>query len=206
MMSKKTVTISIVAIVTGVVIALFGPLIFQAPYTFQGALIDPPIPAADFTLLDAEGRPFTLNEQRGKVVLIFFGYTSCPDVCPTTLVDFKRVRAQLGDAASDVQFVFITVDPERDTLERIAQYVPAFHPSFIGLTGSQTELEAVYDDYGIFVEKEDTGSSAGYLVSHTARIYVVDQDGNLRLTFPFGKEAEAMAQDIAYLVNSSETR
>ena len=202
-MSKKTVIISIVAVLTGVGIVLLSPLIFQAPYTYQGSLIDPPVPAADFTLLDPEGRPFTLSEQRGKVVLIFFGYTSCPDVCPTTLVDFKQIRAGLGDAASDVEFVFITVDPERDTPERIGQYVPAFHPSFTGLTGRQAELDAVYEDYGVFVEKEDRGS-AGYLVSHTARIYVIDQGGNLRLTFPFGKEPEAMTQDIAYLVNGGD--
>jgi protein SCO1/2 len=167
-------------------------------------LIDPPIPVDDFTLQRPDGQSFTLSDQQGKVVLIFFGYTSCPDVCPTTLADFKQIRARLGDAAGNVQFVFITVDPERDTPERIGQYVTTFHPAFIGLTGSQAELESVYAGFGVFVEKEDTGSSAGYLVSHTSRVYVIDQDGKLSLTFPFGMEAEAMAEDIAHLVKSSD--
>lgn len=201
-MNSKTLISTVAAVFVGMGIVYLGTLIFQAPYTYQGSLIDPPAPAADFTLQDPEGQPFTLSEQRGKVVLIFFGYTSCPDVCPTTLVDFKQIQARLGDAASDVEFVLITVDPERDTPEKIGQYVTTFHPDFIGLTGSQAALDAVYAGYGVFVEKENVGSSAGYLVSHTSRVYVIDQDGNLRLTFPFGMAAEAMAEDITHLLKS----
>jgi protein SCO1/2 len=204
MKNSKTLISTVVAVLVGMGIVFFGTLIFLPPYIYQGSLIDPPMSATDFSLQDPDGQGFTLSEQRGKVVLIFFGYTSCPDVCPTTLADFKQIRERLGYAASNVEFIFVTVDPERDTAERIGQYVTTFHPKFIGLTGSQAELDAVYAGFGVFVEKEDTGSSAGYLVSHTSRVYVIDQDGNLSLTFPFGMEAEAMANDIAHLVKSSE--
>lgn len=170
-----------------------------SPVVYQGSLIEPPIPAGEFTLVDQHGGQFTLSDQKGKVVLIFFGYTSCPDVCPTTMADFKRITEILGEKAKEVIFVMVTADPERDTPERIGAYVNAFHPDFIGLSGTPQELQEIYSDYGVFVEKEET-DNPNYEVSHTARVYVVDQDGNLRLTFPFGLEARAMADDIAHLI------
>jgi len=163
-------------------------------------MIDPPAPAADFTLQAADGSTFRLSEQRGNVVLLFFGYTHCPDVCPTTLYDYKQVIQSLGEDADRVRFAFVTVDPERDTLDLLGAYVTAFDPHIVALSGSQEALDEVYDIFGVFYEKQDVGSAAGYLVDHTARVYVVDADSNLTLTFPFGMEADAMADDISHLL------
>ncbi len=169
-------------------------------YTYQGSLIDPPVPAADFSLPAGEGTIFTLAEQRGKVVLLFFGYTHCPDVCPTTLYDFQKIKARLGERADDVRFVFITVDPERDSVDALHQYVTTFDPEFIALSGDFAQLEAVWQAYGVFRQKQEVGDAGGYTMDHTARIYVVDAQGNLRLTFPFGMAAEAMADDLIHLL------
>lgn len=182
-----------------VIIGYLGASGVFNPVVYQGSLIEPPMQAKDFTLSDQFGRTFTLSEQKGKVVLLFFGYTSCPDVCPTTMADFKRITEFLGDKAAEVTFVMITADPERDTAERMGAYVNAFHPDFIGLSGTPEELQAIYSDFGVFVEREVT-DNPNYEVSHTARVYVINRDGDLRLTFPFGLEARAMADDIAHLL------
>lgn len=205
-MNKQTrLMLFAIATVVGLALGYLGIQIFPQPYTFRGSLIEPLLSATDFTLQAHNGQPFTLSEQHGKVVLLFFGYTSCPDVCPATLAEYRQIASQLGDQADAAIFVMITADPERDTPERLANYVTAFNPDFLGLAGSPEELQAVYDGYGVFVEKEDTDSKAGYLVSHTARIYVIDQDGNLRLTFPFGMEAEDIGSDIAHLISSGDS-
>jgi protein SCO1/2 len=138
--------------------------------------------------------------EAGKVVLLFFGYTRCPDVCPLTLADFKKVKAQLGDQADQVRFVFITVDPERDTPNILSKHLANFDESFIGLTGSREELEPVWKTFGVYQEKQDTGSAAGYLVDHSSRVYAIDRRGDLRLTYTFGTEPEAIAQDVAQLL------
>jgi protein SCO1/2 len=171
------------------------------PYTFQAPVIDPPVQAADFTLTDQNGETFQLSGQQGKAVLIFFGYTHCPDVCPVTLTKFKQIRGGLGEAGDRVQFVFITVDPERDTPEVIGQHVALYDPAITGLTGSRAELEPVWKSYGVYQEQQESGSAAGYLVDHTTRIYAIDPQGNWRLTFPFEMETEAMAEDVRHLIN-----
>jgi protein SCO1/2 len=171
------------------------------PYTFHGSVLEPLQSAPEIQLTNFDGQAFQLSQQRGKVVLLFFGYTSCPDVCPTTLAEFRKVFAELGPKSAQVRAVFITVDPERDTPDKIAAYVTIFHPDFLGLTGSPADLEAVYKAYGVFREKQESGSAAGYLVSHTATVYVIDKQGNLRLTFPYGLGWEAMFKDIRHLLN-----
>lgn len=179
---------------------LAGWQFFAGSYTFQGSLIDPPISAADFELIDQNGHPFRLSDQEGKVVLIFFGYTNCPDVCPITLTDFKRIKAELGDQAEEIRFLFITVDPERDTVERIQNYLPSYDPAFIGLTGEREKLEMTWKSYGVYQAKQETGSAAGYLVDHTSRIYVVDKNGNWRLTYPFEMDRQAVIADLGHLL------
>lgn len=171
-------------------------------YRFQGSVIEPPVQAADFTLLDQNGDPFHLGDQRGKVVLIFFGYTHCPDVCPVTLSQYKQIKAQLGKKAEQVEFVFITVDPARDTVEEIARYVPNFDPSFIGLTGEQSALEQVWSNFFVYHAEGPADEQGNYLVDHTARIYLVDQLGNWRLTFPFGMESGQIVSDIEHLLRN----
>ncbi len=156
-----------------------------------------PAPATDFTLTDQDGRPFRLSDQRGNVVLLFFGYTNCPDVCPTTLAIWKQVQRALGPAASRIRFVFVTVDPDRDTTERIKDHLAIFSPDFIGLSGTPDELSAVYQAYGIYHEKaEAQGSAAGYLVTHTASTLFIDPDGRWRGLFSYGTDAETITRDI----------
>lgn len=191
---------------TGLVIGLAlvlgaGWALLDRNYTYNGVVVvDPPPPAADFTLTDQHGQPFRLSQQKGKFVLIFFGYTNCPDVCPITLSEFKRVKAMLGSQADRVEFVYVTVDPERDTVDRLAQYLPNFDPEFIGLTGDRATLERVWLDYGVVAEKQDSGSAAGYLVDHSTRTYLIDADGNWRINFPYGMEPEKIAQDLRHLL------
>lgn len=165
----------------------------------HGTLIEPPIPAADFTLTSADG-PVRLEDMRGKVVVLFFGYTFCPDVCPTTMVRLGQAMELLGDDAERVQVVMVTVDPERDTPERLAQYVRAFHPSFLGLTGTEEEINAVAATYGIYHAKAEGSEATNYLVDHTSTVTVIDRNGGVRLLWPFDVPAEGYANDLRALL------
>jgi protein SCO1 len=187
-------------VVIGLALVLVGWRAMGASYTYQGTLIDPPIPATDFTLTDQSGGTFRLSDQRGKIVLIFFGYTHCTDVCPLTLSNFKRVKQTLGSQAQHVEFVFITVDPERDSPEALRQDLANFDPSFIGLTGTRPEIEKVWKAYGVYQAKVDNGSAAGYSVDHTAITYLIDPQGNWRLTYPFGMEIEKITSDLLHMI------
>lgn len=188
-----------IAVLVGLVAAV-ATQVWEEPYTFKGSLIEPPIKADDFNLNDQHGHPFRLSDQRGEVVLIFFGYTHCPDVCPVTLADFSQIKEQLGEEAKRVNFLFVTVDPERDTPERIAKHLANFDTDFVGLTGDAEELAQVWGAYGVYAEKANAGSASGYLVDHSARVYAIDVNGNLRLTYAFGTESRAMAQDVVHLL------
>lgn len=179
---------------------------FKSPYTFHGSVITPPSPVTDFSLQTANNESFRLSGQKGKIVLLFFGYTNCPDVRPTTLATFKQAHEKLGDAAQEVRFVLITADPDRDTPEKVAAYAARFNPEFIGLSGSLSDLEPIWKELGVFVEKQDTGSAAGYLVSHTASVYVLDQNGDLIMTFPYGTSAGDMADDLIQLLKQSKQK
>jgi protein SCO1/2 len=155
----------------------------------------------DFSLTDESGGTFRLADQRGKVVLLFFGYTSCPDVCPTTLANWRKVHEALGDDAARVRFVFVTVDPERDTVEKLGLHVNAFNPDFIGLTGDQAELESVYRIFDVFYEKDtSSGSALGYLVSHTATTFVLDPQGVWRLRETYGTPVDDIVHDVRQLL------
>jgi protein SCO1/2 len=175
-------------------------LFYESSFAYQGVLIDPPALAPDISLVDQDGSPFHLDDQRGKFVLVFFGYTHCPDVCPITLSEFKQVKAALGERAGQVEFVFITVDPERDTPERIQGYLANFDPEFIGLTGTEQQLEEVWRAYGVYQERQDSGSAAGYLVDHSARTYLIDSQGQWRLNYPFGMGSEKMIRDVEHIL------
>ena len=179
-----------------------GAVALSRPYEIRGSRIDPPVPAADFSLNDAEGQPFRLSEQRGKITLIFFGYTTCPDVCPATLSEMKQVRQRLGADADRVSFVFVTVDPERDTPERMGQYVTTFDPAIRGLTGSEAELEPVWKTFGVYRAKQEVNSAVGYLVDHTSRVYLVDQQGNLAVTYAFGTPIDDLVLDLRHLLKT----
>jgi len=168
--------------------------------TFRGTLYDPAIPAPEIVLTRDDGSNFRLSEQRGNVVLLFFGYTSCPDVCPTTLSDLRKVQDELGSAASQVKVVFVTVDPDRDTPDVIQKYVSIFDPAFIGLSGSEAELDPVWQEYGVYREIDKAPNSAsGYLVTHSARVYVIDRDGNLHLSYSYGTAIDDIVHDLKIL-------
>ena len=169
--------------------------------SFRGSVLETPMAVPDFTLVDQDGQPFRLSDQQGKVLLLFFGYTSCPDVCPTTLATWRKVHEALGADADQVRFVFVTVDPERDTAERLGLHVQAFNPDFVGLTGSPEALDAVYQVFDVYYEKDtSSGSALGYLISHTATTFVLDKEGTWRLRETYGTEVNDLVHDIRQLL------
>jgi protein SCO1/2 len=194
--SRKTIILGSLLIALLLVTAACS---LSSDYTFQGSQIDPPAPAPDFTLESTRGAPFHLSEQRGKVVLLYFGYTYCPDVCPTTLYDLSRLTKSI-EQDGDIVVAMVTVDPQRDQLEKLDAYVTTFDSQFQGLSGDLSTLESVWAAYGVYRAENQMEGSTNYLVDHTARVYVIDPQGNLRLTFPFGMSWEAMAADVAHLV------
>ena len=166
----------------------------------RGSVLEPR-PAPDFSLIDHTGETYRLSADQGKVRVIFFGYTNCPDVCPTTLVTYRQVRQLLGDAARQVRFLFITVDPERDDPARMAEYVARFHPDIVGLTGERPALERVWADYGVYVNALPADPQRGtYEVEHSALSFVIDADGMMRIVHSYGTPAEDMAHDIRLLL------
>lgn len=164
-------------------------------------MIDPPRPAPEIDLADTSGERFLLSDLRGETVLLFFGYTFCPDVCPATLHDIRFVFEQMGDRAGEARFVFVTVDPARDSPDRIRSYLDGFDPAFIGLTGTDAALEQVYRDYSVQVVRGPAAGTGGYEVEHISRIFVIDRAGRLVATFPYGLGREAILADLQHLLS-----
>lgn len=154
----------------------------------------------DFRLTDHTGKARTLSDFKGKIVVMFFGYTHCPDVCPTTLSDVSQALNLLGDDAKRVQVLFVTIDPARDTQALLAQYVPAFNPDFLGLYGDEAATEKVAKDFRVFYQKHQGKSGKGYDMDHTAGTYVFDPSGKLRLFMSYGQGAETIAHDLRILL------
>ena len=155
----------------------------------------------DFSLLDPDGKKRTLADFKGKVVVMFFGYTQCPDVCPTTLTEMQQVMALMGPQADKVQVLFVTVDPERDTAAILKQYVPAFDPRFLGLRpADQAALEQVTKDFKIYYKKVPGTSPGSYTMDHTAGSYAFDPDGHLRLYIKHAQGPETLAHDLKELL------
>ncbi len=170
-------------------------------YQFKGGEISPAAIAPPLDLTDQNGDPFSLSQQKGTVTLIYFGYTTCPDLCPTTLNDFAIVKDELGEETAGVDFLLVTFDPERDTQERMKEYLNFFDPGFIGLRGDDAQTERFLQDYGVTIKRvEYPNSSTGYLIDHTALIYVIDTEGRLRLTYPYGTDPLMIAEDVRHLV------
>jgi protein SCO1/2 len=204
MMDRKTLLVGLAAfLLIGAVAA--GVFLLSRPANFRGTAYTEPYPMApEFELTRAGGADFRLSGMRGNIVALFFGYTSCPDVCPTTLAELRQALEELGDRSEQVQVLFVTVDPERDTPERVQEYVDHFNPRFIGLSGSESELAKVWNDYGVFRQVVEGSSAAGYLVDHTARITLIDQQGNLRVSFPFDTPVTDVVHDLNLLLDSSD--
>ncbi len=171
------------------------------PPSFNGMVIQSPQQATNFTLTASTGERMSLQDFRGKTVLLFFGYTFCPDVCPTTLADLSHAMQILGPKkAAQVQVLYVSVDPDRDTPDRLKTYLAAFNPAFLGMTGTPNELIAASTPFGIFYEQHEGTAATGYLVDHTATVTLIDKEGYVRLVFPYGMGSELIAADLDQFV------
>jgi protein SCO1/2 len=193
---RKLLSFLIAALIIGAgvyVYFTFTPAMF-------GALIEPPVSRPNFTLASNQG-PVSLSAFRGKLVVLYFGYTACPDVCPTSLANLRQAMDLLNSQqAGQVQVIFISVDWKRDTPEKLASYAHAFHPSFIGLTGSRGEIDSVTRDFGIYFLLNEPDETGYYSVEHTASTAVLDRQGNLVLQWPYGLQPSELASDLKVLL------
>lgn len=168
---------------------------------YHGTVLQSPQPAPNFTLTAVSDQEVSLRDFQNKVVLLYFGYTYCPDVCPATMVELKQaIEALPARDADRVQVIMVSVDPLRDTPEQLASYVTHFHDSFIGVTGSEQELLGIVTQYGVYYEKHEGTPASGYLIDHTATVTLVDKDGRIRIVYPFDTSGEDIAADLRYLV------
>lgn len=196
--------------VAGVLIGLLGGwLTIQiatgklnfGPYEYRGIVMPDSEPVIDFTLTAHNDDNVHLSDLRDQIVLLYFGYTYCPDVCPTTLASLAQALDELKQEEKEqIQVVMVSVDPERDTPKTLEEYLTHFDPSFLGLTGTEQELATAAESFGIFYQKGPGSVESGYLVDHTATVSVLDKDGRLRLLFPFGTPPEDIAADLQHLL------
>lgn len=169
----------------------------------KAGVFDPPRMAPDFTVRGSDGKELKLSQYRGKLVLLEFGYTSCVDVCPVSLGMLAEARRQMGAQASQLQVIYVTVDPERDTPDRMRNYLRAFDPTFIGATGTPQQMARVRQDYGITATKKMIeGSKTDYTVGHSSYLYFVDRKGSLRALLPFGRTAADVVHDAKLLLKN----
>ncbi len=170
------------------------------PHAFAGTQLEQPRLATDFSGINWDGKPFHLSDLGGQVVLLFFGYTTCPDVCPLTLAEMQAVEKQLGEQAKDVEVVLVTVDPELDTVEQLAQYIPAFDATFYGVRLDEATLATTKKAYGIYAEKvvsESETTKAEHMVGHGSYTLLIDQQGNWRVIYSYYIDAKAIAEEVA---------
>jgi len=185
-------------------VLLMSVLAACKPAVEANKLVATDITGADFgqtlSLTDHTGKPRTLAEFKGKAVALFFGYTHCPDVCPTTMADLKQTMKLLGPRADELQVLFVTLDPERDTQEVLAKFVPSFDARFIGLRGSVEEIAATAKTFKIFASKVQSEGKSGYTIDHSAGMYVFDKAGKIRLYINYGEKPADMAGDIKQIL------
>lgn len=172
-----------------------------APDVYLGDVVEPPIQVQDFTLPSSMGEPLSLSDLNGQWRVMFIGYTHCPDFCPTTLVEYRRVKTMLGDAAEQVTFVYISVDGVRDTPQMLRTYLENFDPEFVGFSGDDETLARIQPDYGFYYRRNlQTGSQLLYTIDHSTRTYLVDPDGRLRTTFTYQTEPQTMARALLWYI------
>ncbi|HSL21502.1 MAG TPA: SCO family protein [Vicinamibacterales bacterium] len=173
----------------------------QAEQGFRSGIFEPPREAPAFSLDGSNGRKLSLRDHLGKVVILEFGFTFCQQVCPVTLARLTEAHKKLGSAARDVQLIYVTVDPKRDSPERLREHLTAFNPSFLGATGTPDELAAVLKAYGVVAEEVVSRNPAlGYEVSHSSFLYLVDRQGKIRGLVPFGTPADDIVRDLELLL------
>ena len=198
---KKTITIvvALFAIGTGFLLSWYlssNRVIELEDTTWLG---DQARGLSDFELVDQNGKTITRASLEGSWSLMFFGYTNCPDICPTTLSELNKVQSELDDKGEKIQVLMVTVDPERDTPPKLAEYVAHFHPDFVGLSGTKEEIDGAGEGFGIYYEKQEGSEATGYLVDHTARVFVVDPQGNYQLSFSYGTPVEDIVHDLFHM-------
>jgi len=201
MKNLRTLLLVVGGLLVLAAIVLLSIQIFASDQAFRGSQIEPSPAAFDFEIQQANGTTYHLSTEQGKVVLLYFGYTNCPDYCPATLAKYQNIYQHLGDDVADVDFVFVSADPQRDTPQVTADYVHHVNTAFIGLSGTEEQLRPIWQAY--FVGQQVVpleGSALGYAVDHSTRVYVIDKQGNLRLTFSFEMEAVDMAHDVSLLL------
>lgn len=167
--------------------------------TLKAGVFEPPRAAPELSLDASRGGQLLLASYRGKVILMGFGFTSCPEVCPTTLATLAQARKRLGAQGEQVQVVYVTVDPERDSADRMRAYLGGFDPSFVGGTGTPAQLAAVQKSYGVMAERKPFGNS--YTVAHSSSVYLIDQKGLLRGMMPYGRLPDDYVHDVRALLS-----
>ncbi len=169
---------------------------------FNGVLLDPPEAAPVLELADSTGSTFRLSAQRGKVVLVFFGYTHCPDICPTTLLDWKKAATELDQDTTKVEFVFVSVDPERDTPAVVQRYAAGMHPRFTGLSGTRDQIDGMLKQWKLAAFRDGVpgDTTSVYTVSHPSQVFVIDPAGRLRLLHRAGLTPAQISSDIRALL------
>jgi len=175
-------------------LAFLVSAVHAADGKLKAGVFDPPRTAPDFSLSGSDGNPLTLSRYRGKVVVLGFGFTSCPEVCPTTLATLAKARRKLGAGANDMQVIYLTVDPERDKPGRMRTYLAAFDSSFVGGTGTPGQLAKVREQYGVVATKVNDA------FDHSSFVYLIDRHGSLRALSPYGRSADDIAHDVALLL------
>lgn len=183
----------------GLLLMAIAIMLSACAHTFAG--VTGAAAAADFTLTDQTGSAFRLSDLKGRWILLAYGYTHCPDVCPMTLSILRDVKKQIGVGADRLGVVFVTVDPERDTADIMGKYVAHFDATFKGLTGTPAEIAAAAQPYNVKYEKKASTPAVGYVMNHTAYVYLIDPQFRLRVTYPFGVKSEEIARDLQYLMS-----
>lgn len=189
------------ALVFACMIALTSTVGAAQDTALRTGVFKPPRAAPDFSLRGSHDAELKLSRYRGKVVALGFGFSSCPEVCPTTLARLARAHEKLGALGKELQVVYVTVDPERDSPERLRKYLAAFDPSFIGGTGTPEQLAKVRAAYGVSASKQSLGASPSeYVVHHSSSIYLIDPEGNLRAMVPYGGTPDDLVHDVRVLL------
>ena len=198
--SPRRLLAVVVVAVTGLVVG-YGAVEWLRPHTFSGTVLQSPTAAPPLTGLTVHtGEPADLSEFRGQVVLLYFGYTNCPDICPATLSNAARAIDAMGPAGEDVELLMVTVDPARDDPRTLGDYVGHFHPRFLGVHGSEEELRTAASQYGVVFRKAEGSGATGYLVDHTVSLMAIDPEGFLRVVYPVDVPPSELAADLEELL------
>lgn len=175
-----------------------------AAVDLRGAVFEPPRTLADFTIPSTTGAPFTLSQHKGQIILLYFGYMTCPDICPTTLAELQNIYLQLDQPADQVKVVFVTVDPSRDTLDRLTSYTHAFNADFIGVRADEMTLKQVMDQFGATAVRRQVGDSPlSYTMDHTASIFLIGPNQQLLSQYLYGTDYRDILHDVQTVLQST---